>query len=115
MQRSTQTAFGHAEWCEINVISGSSAYSTALGKSVARHSTESGAVVDFRTAAIHVDSWEGEFRKCRERRRIKLSFGLGIIPVMLVTGAGLSLATIGIRRKLIRVAAVSVVTSIGES
>ena len=46
---------------------------------------------------------------------IKLSFGLGIIPVMLVTGAGLSLATIGIRRKLIRVAAVSVVTSIGES
>lgn len=42
---------------------------------------------------------------------IMLSFGLGTIPVMLVTGAGLSLATIGIRRKLIRVAAVSVVVT----
>ena len=42
---------------------------------------------------------------------IMLSFGLGTIPVMLVSGAGLSLATIGIRRKLIRVAAVSVVVT----
>jgi sulfite exporter TauE/SafE len=40
---------------------------------------------------------------------IMLCFGLGTIPVMLLTGAGLSLATTGIRRKLIRVAAVSVV------
>ena len=42
---------------------------------------------------------------------IMLSFGLGTIPVMLVTGAGLSLATIGIRRQLIRVAAISVVVT----
>ncbi len=42
---------------------------------------------------------------------IMLSFGLGTIPVMLMTGAGLSMATIGIRRKLIRVAAVSVVVT----
>lgn len=42
---------------------------------------------------------------------IMLSFGLGTIPVMLVTGAGLSGATIGIRRKLIRVAAISVVVT----
>ena len=42
---------------------------------------------------------------------IMLSFGLGTIPVMLVTGTGLSLATIGIRRKLIRLAAVSVVVT----
>ncbi len=56
---------------------------------------------------------------------IMMCFGLGTIPVMLVTGAGLSLATTGIRRKLIRVAAVIVqfavcdvvnsnATSIGE-
>ena len=42
---------------------------------------------------------------------IMLCFGLGTIPVMLVTGAGLSMATTGIRRKLIRVAAVSVVVT----
>ena len=42
---------------------------------------------------------------------IMMCFGLGTIPVMLVTGAGLSLATIGIRRKLIQVAAVSVVVT----
>jgi sulfite exporter TauE/SafE len=42
---------------------------------------------------------------------IMLSFGLGTIPVMLVTGAGLSMATINIRRKLIRVAAISVVVT----
>lgn len=42
---------------------------------------------------------------------IMLSFGLGTIPVMLLTGTGLSLATIGIRRKLIRLAAVSVVVT----
>lgn len=42
---------------------------------------------------------------------IMLSFGLGTIPVMLVTGAGLSGATIGIRRKLFRVAAISVLVT----
>ena len=42
---------------------------------------------------------------------IMLSFGLGTIPVMLVTGAGLSLATIGIRSKLLRVAAISIVVT----
>jgi sulfite exporter TauE/SafE len=42
---------------------------------------------------------------------IMLSFGLGTIPVMLLTGTGLSLATIGIRRKLIRLAAVSVMVT----
>jgi len=42
---------------------------------------------------------------------IMLSFGMGTIPVMLLTGTGLSLATIGIRRKLIRLAAVSVVVT----
>ena len=42
---------------------------------------------------------------------IMLSFGLGTIPVMLITGAGLSGATIGIRRKLIRVAAISVLVT----
>jgi sulfite exporter TauE/SafE len=42
---------------------------------------------------------------------IMLSFGLGTVPVMLVTGAGLSLATIGIRKKLIRVAGISVLVT----
>ena len=42
---------------------------------------------------------------------IMLSFGLGTIPVMLITGAGLSMATINLRRKLIRVAAISVVVT----
>ncbi len=42
---------------------------------------------------------------------IMLSFGFGTIPVMLVTGAGLSMATINIRRKLIRIAAISVVVT----
>ncbi len=39
---------------------------------------------------------------------IMLCFGLGTIPIMLVTGAGLSIATIGIRQKLLRVAGISV-------
>ncbi len=42
---------------------------------------------------------------------IMFSFGLGTIPVMLMTGTGLSMATIGLRRKLIRVAAISVVVT----
>lgn len=42
---------------------------------------------------------------------IMLSFGLGTIPVMLITGAGLSMATIGIRRKLIRIAGISVLVT----
>ena len=42
---------------------------------------------------------------------IMLSFGLGTIPVMLLTGAGLSMATIGIRKKLIRVAGIAVLVT----
>jgi sulfite exporter TauE/SafE len=40
-----------------------------------------------------------------------LSFGLGTIPVMLITGAGLSMATIRIRRNLIRIAGISVLVT----
>jgi len=39
---------------------------------------------------------------------IMLSFGLGTFPVMLMTGAGLSLATLGLRRKLLKVAGICV-------
>jgi len=42
---------------------------------------------------------------------IMLCFGLGTIPVMMLTGAGLSMATIGIRRKLIRIAGISVLVT----
>lgn len=42
---------------------------------------------------------------------IMLSFGLGTVPVMILTGAGLSLATVGIRRKLLRVAGISVLVT----
>ena len=42
---------------------------------------------------------------------IMLSFGLGTIPVMLLTGAGLSMATIGIRKKLIQVAGIAVLVT----
>lgn len=42
---------------------------------------------------------------------IMLAFGLGTIPVMVVTGAGLSLATMNVRRKLIQLAAVSVIVT----
>ncbi len=42
---------------------------------------------------------------------IMLCFGTGTIPVMLLTGTGLSMATIGTRRKLIRLAAVSVIVT----
>jgi sulfite exporter TauE/SafE len=42
---------------------------------------------------------------------IMLCFGMGTIPVMLLTGTGLSMATIGTRRKLIRLAAVSVIVT----
>lgn len=42
---------------------------------------------------------------------IMLSFGLGTIPVMLITGAGLSVVTIGIRRNLLRIAGISVLVT----
>ena len=42
---------------------------------------------------------------------IMLSFGLGTIPVMVITGAGLSMATINIRRRLIRIAGISVLVT----
>ena len=42
---------------------------------------------------------------------IMLCFGLGTIPVMVITGAGLSLATINIRRRLIRIAGISVLVT----
>ncbi len=42
---------------------------------------------------------------------IMLCFGLGTIPIMMLTGAGLSMATIGIRRKLIRIAGISVLVT----
>lgn len=42
---------------------------------------------------------------------IMLSFGLGTIPIMLITGAGLSLATVGIRRKLLQVAGIAVLVT----
>lgn len=42
---------------------------------------------------------------------IMLAFGLGTIPIMLITGAGLSMATIGIRKKLIQVAGIAVLVT----
>jgi len=42
---------------------------------------------------------------------IMRAFGLGTIHVMVVTGAGLSLATMNVRRKLIQLAAVSVLVT----
>ena len=42
---------------------------------------------------------------------IMLCFGLGTIPVMVITGAGLSMATINIRRRLIRIAGISVLVT----
>ena len=40
-----------------------------------------------------------------------LAFGLGTIPVMLITGAGLSMATIGLRKNLLRVAGIAVLVT----
>lgn len=42
---------------------------------------------------------------------IMLCFGLGTVPVMMITGAGLSVATINIRRNLLRIAAISVLVT----
>lgn len=42
---------------------------------------------------------------------IMLSFGMGTIPVMLVTGAGLSFATINLRRQLLKVAGICVLVT----
>lgn len=39
---------------------------------------------------------------------VMLCFGLGTVPILLIAGAGLSFAAVGVRRRLLRVAAVSV-------
>lgn len=39
---------------------------------------------------------------------VMLCFGLGTVPMLLIAGAGLSFAAVGVRRRLLRVAAVSV-------
>ncbi len=42
---------------------------------------------------------------------VMFCFGMGTVPVMLATGAGLSYATLGVRQQLLKLAAVSVVVT----
>ncbi len=51
-------------------------------------------------AAASASVWKGPL--------LMISFGLGTIPVMLVTGAGLTMTTLSVRQRLMKVAAVCV-------